>query len=349
MVNLFSLTLGMRVGWKLESFDELLTVRKDGHMITFDHKIPIGKSFLSCAEVIKEDKAMIVSPRRQYDFKTFHDFLGHFSIKNIRKTAARLGIRLTGRISTCEDCLLSKMRRKNINKMSLGRSKVPGERFLIDISYIKRKSLGGKDTWLLIEDQATSMKWSFFMRRKGELIDKMMSSIKSQRSKSPETVKFIRLDNAGENLGLKTRIGEEGLKIQMEYTSPETPEQNGQVERSFATLWGRVRSMLNRSGVPQDLREKFWAECASTATKLSNLMSRKDGKSAHMSFYGYESKIAQNLKIFGENGVKLSKLYGLPEKLANKGNFCLMVGYPEDHPSDTYRVLDLKTQNVMLT
>jgi hypothetical protein len=81
-------------------------------MNTFDHKIPIGKRFLSCAEVIQEDKAMIVSPRRKYDFKTFHDLLGHFSIKNTRKTAARLTIRLTGKIYTCEDCLLSKMRRK---------------------------------------------------------------------------------------------------------------------------------------------------------------------------------------------------------------------------------------------
>lgn len=117
--------------------------------------------------------------------------LVHFSIENTRKTTARLGIRLTGRISTCEDCLLSKMRKKNINKMSFNRSKVPGERFLIDISYIKRKSLGGKVTWLLIEDQATSMKWSFFMRRKGELIEKMMSFIKSQRSKDPESVKYI--------------------------------------------------------------------------------------------------------------------------------------------------------------
>jgi hypothetical protein len=140
-VNLLSLTLGMRKGWKLESFDEFLTVRKDGQMIPFDHKIPLGMSFLSCAEVIQEDKAMIVCPRKQYDFKTFHDLLGYYSIKNTRKTAARLGVRLTGRISTCEDCLLSKMRRKNINKMSLGRSKVPGEQFLIKISCIKRRIL----------------------------------------------------------------------------------------------------------------------------------------------------------------------------------------------------------------
>jgi hypothetical protein len=55
------------------------------------------------------------------------------------------------------------------------------------------------------------------------------------------------------------------------------------------------------------------------------------------------------LKVFGEVGVKLSKLYGLPKKLSNKGNLCIMLGYPEDHPYDTYRALDLKTLGVMLT
>jgi hypothetical protein len=189
----------------------------------------------------KNDQIFLLTPRKQYDFKKFHDMLGHASIESNKITAARMGIKLTGKIISCEDCLLAKMKRKNINKLSLGNSKIPGERILIDISYIKRKSLGGKDTWLLIEDQATSLKWSYFMRRKGELIDEMVKFIKTMKSKKPESIKFIRLDNACENLGIKSRIELEGLDIKMEYTSPETPEQNGQVERSFATLWGRVR------------------------------------------------------------------------------------------------------------
>jgi hypothetical protein len=41
-------------------------------------------------------------------------------------------------------------------------------------------------------------------------------------------------------------------------------------------------------------------------------------------------------------GIKLSKL-------SNKGTHCLFLGYAEDHPKDTYRVLDLKNQLVMLT
>ena len=47
-------------------------------------------------------------------------------------------------------------------------------------------------------------------------------------------------------------------------------------------------------------------------------MLRKKGKSPHEELYGYEAKFVKNLRIFGEIGVKLSKLYGLPEKLPTK-------------------------------
>jgi hypothetical protein len=177
------MTFGMRKRWKIESFNELLTIRKNDLIITFHHKTPVGRSFLPCAEEQKSDQIFLITPRKHYDFKKFHDFIGHASIENTKITVAKMGIKLTGKIISCEDCLLAKMKRKNINKLSLGKSKIPGERILIDISYIKRKSLGGKDTWLLIEDQATSFKWSYFMRRKGELIDEMIKFIKTMKSK----------------------------------------------------------------------------------------------------------------------------------------------------------------------
>jgi hypothetical protein len=141
------------------------------------------------------------------------------------------------------------------------------------------------------------MKWSYFMRRKGELIEKMMVFVKTLKAKNPENVKFIRLDNAGENLGLKTHLELEGIDTNLEFTSPETPEKNGQVEQCFATLWGRVRTMLNCSGVPQETREKLRSECASTATHLSNVMSQKDGRSPYESFYGKEAAYSRNLRF----------------------------------------------------
>jgi hypothetical protein len=139
--NLFRMTFGMRKGWKIESFDESLTIRKNNLIITFHQKIPVGMSFLPCAEERKNDHILLITPRKQYDFKRFHDMLRHVSIENTKNTAARLGIKLTGRITSCEDCLLAKMKRKNINKISLGRSKIPVERLLIDISCIKQEPI----------------------------------------------------------------------------------------------------------------------------------------------------------------------------------------------------------------
>ena len=58
-------------------------------------------------------------------------------------------------------------------------------------------------------------------------------------------VKFLRCDNAGENVSAEEACEEEGLGVTFECTAPNTPQQNGRVERCFATLHGRVRSMLN--------------------------------------------------------------------------------------------------------
>jgi hypothetical protein len=157
------------------------------------------------------------------------------------------------------------------------------------------------------------------------------------------------MDNAAENVSLKSNLEKEGLPVEVEFTSPNTPEQNGQVERSFATLWGRVRAMLNNSGVEKDFRNELWAECASTATKLSNLIVRTKEGSPFELFYGRKPKVGKNLRIFGEIGIKITRAQVHHEKLNNKGNECIFVGYEDNHPQDAYRVFDLKNKTIMIT
>ena len=41
-------------------------------------------------------------------------------------------------------------------------SSIAGERMYIDISSIQQISFGGAQYWLLIVDEATKMKWSYF-------------------------------------------------------------------------------------------------------------------------------------------------------------------------------------------
>jgi hypothetical protein len=52
-----------------------------------------------------------------------------------------------------------------------------------------------------------------------------------------------------------------------------------------------------------------------------------------------DKAIYENLRILGEVGVKVSNLYGLPEKIPSKGSTCLCLGNESNYPRDTYREL----------
>ena len=97
-------------------------------------------------------------------------------------------------------------------------------------------------------------------------------------------VKYIRCDNAGENRALEDNMKKEGLGIIFEYTAPNTPQQNGRVERAFATLYGRVRSMLNSACLNKEFRQGLWAEYASAACVLDNLDCSGNKKPRYVEF-----------------------------------------------------------------
>ena len=90
-----------------------------------------------------------------------------------------------------------------------------------------------------------------------QVIVKLIKEIRSQ-GKSP---KYVRCDNAGENHLISQQLINHELEgVEMEFTSPHTPQQNGIVERDFAFLYGRVRAMLNQAELTWTMREKMWAE-----------------------------------------------------------------------------------------
>ena len=211
----------------------------------------------------------------------FHQLLGHPSMQTTRATAKQMRITLTGKLEECSDCILAMMRRKNIPKLSENKSNIIGERLCIDVSYIKKDSMGNNKYWLIIEDQFSGFRWSFFMRRKTEAAEFVKKFIEEGRFKNKSLGTFIRMDNAGENQSIESLLKKTEIDSKIEFTSPHTPEQNGKVERSFATLWGRTRSILNNAGLEESMREKMWVECAATATILSNLMAKRNGKSAN--------------------------------------------------------------------
>ena len=117
------------------------------------------------------------------------------------------------------------------------------------------------------------------------------------------------------------------------------------MERAFATLYGRVRAMMNHARFSKKARDDLWAECGATATKLENLLlDSNEGKSPYELFYGKLPGNACNLRVFGEMTLITThankKICG---KLEDCGKTCVFVGYAENHAGDVYRMFNTKT------
>ena len=108
----------------------------------------------------------------------------------------------------------------------------------LDISSMRKPSTGGRQHWLMLVDEATKYKKSFFLKKKNEQVKPIIDWIKALNARHEIQVKIIRCDNAGENKVLETESDKNDLGIIFEHTAPGTPQQNGVVERAFATVMG---------------------------------------------------------------------------------------------------------------
>ena len=160
----------------------------------------------------------------------------------------------------------------------------PAEPLFLDISFVNHRSIGGNKFWLLIVNDFTHMKWSFFFKAKSDLSTTVLHFLAKLQGHN-YTPQIICLDNAEENLAFQKTVESKGLGIIFEFMAPNNPQQNGVVERAFATLYNRGRAMLTDAGLKSFLKETLWAKCFSTETKL-NVITSKDGSiTSFKSFY----------------------------------------------------------------
>ena len=137
------------------------------------------------------------------------------------------------------------MKTSIIPKVKNSKTTIPGQRFYCDISSTQEKSYGGSQYWVIIVDETSRMKWSHFIKKKSEMgnvIACFLKHIIVQENKKP---KWIRNDNAGENQSIKQFCLKKNISINIENTSPHTPQQNGVLESGFRTLWGQERSNMS--------------------------------------------------------------------------------------------------------
>ena len=161
----------------------------------------------------------------------------------------------------------------------------------------EKRSMGGRQHWVMLVDEATKYKKSFFLKKKNEQVEPIIDWIKALKARHKIQVKIIRCDNAGENKALEKESDKKELGIMFEYTAPGTPHQNGVVERVFVTVMGRARAMMNHAGFTMAKRQQLWCEAAQTATMLDNILVQGSAKSPPFTqFFGVDAKYAKHLR-----------------------------------------------------
>ena len=136
-----------------------------------------------------------------------------------------MGIKLTGKPEPCETCTQVKIRQVNVPKTKEKQvPSRPGYRLFIDISSFKHESMGGTSHWLIVVDEFSNCSHSFFLKRKSNQIDLLPVWIKELKAKYGIDIKYIRLDNSGENRSLQNECDKHNLGIIFEFTAPGTPQ-----------------------------------------------------------------------------------------------------------------------------
>ena len=114
---------------------------------------------------------------------------------------------------------------------------------------------------------------------------------------------------------------------------------------------GRSRAMMLTASSSQRDKRKFWCEVISTATKLDNIMVRKERtKPPYTMFYNDETKCNKYLRSFGEMAViAISDGKKMRSKLDTRGRTGIFVGYADDHAGNVYRFINIQMKKIILS
>ena len=351
MCNLLSVGQLTKKGGEVVYDNSGAKMKAGGRVFAFDNVE--GSTVFGLDLTSGEESALTTLPEGgTVTFTKAHGFLGHPGMDVTRSTMNHWGFSVKGKADYCEACVRAKAKQKNIKKTTHTLATTKCERLYIDISSVSQASGGGKRHWAMVVDDFTRMKWCRFLKQKSDLKDFVVPLVQNMKEKGHK-VKFVRLDNAGENQVLVGRL--KTLGVEPEWTAPDSPQQNGVVERAFATLASRGRAMMIAAGMTDEQRYKFWAEAFNTATTLSNINPfRRNGEEKGLSpfqrFYGEDKKPKwiHHMHTFGEIGQKPTR-ETIRSKLADRSERVMFLGYAEDHPGDCYRVYKFEKDSVVLS
>ncbi|GKB71025.1 retrovirus-related pol polyprotein from transposon TNT 1-94 [Tanacetum coccineum] len=131
---------------------------------------------------------------------------------------------------------------------------------------IKDLSINHEKYTLAIVDEYSRYTWVYFLKKKSQAPETIMSFIKRVENQNDIKIKQLKNENGIEfrNSTLINFCDEKG--ISQNFSSPYTPEQNGVAERKNRTLIESARTMLSGS----IFSKQYWIEAVATACYTQN-------------------------------------------------------------------------------
>lgn len=159
------------------------------------------------------------------------------------------------------------------------------------------------------------------LREKSEAAQNVIDFIKMIKTQHGSKTKKIRCDNGGEfsSSYIKTFCRSKGIQIQ--YTTPFTPQQNGTSERMNRTLINMVRTKFAETNLPREL----WGEAIRCSAYELNRCPTSANNGVPPAERWYGKNDLSKLRVFGSRAwrVKLPK----QNKLDLRAESTIMIGY----------------------
>ena len=291
---------------------------------------------------------MMKKKQMTMDINLAHDAFNHLSPEVLRKTCKGLNIKLTGNWNPCPGCMYAKAKQKNVKKITDERAKSPGERLFIDTSGPYPRSMGGNIYWMKVVDDYSRKNWNFLMKKKSEVAENIMELITSLKNAGKE-VKYLRCDNAGEHNTLIPYCIKNNITLEM--TTPNTPQHNGVVERSFATELNLIRAMLFQANFTTTMISSLWGMAVmylETTKNMSSTTANENGKSPNCMFGNNESLDVEDIQPFERMGFVTIRTK-IKKKLAKRSFKAFMVGKPKHHSKGAFYMYNPKTRKVIIS
>jgi hypothetical protein len=132
----------------------------------------------------------------------------------------------------------------------------PGEIMFLDLTSFKppkKELVIPQPNWRLMVDECTNFKITHFFKKKNEMVEPTFELIKRLKDKNME-IKFLHMDNAGENPLLEARCKSKDWQfgIEFEYTARATHQHNQMAELGFATLGNNGRALTVKANIPKN-------------------------------------------------------------------------------------------------